>query len=194
MIGRGRVAPNSPSQHDKPPKSFERFVAAIEQEALRDIAHHWNDARGARRMPAWADIDPVKIARHLPYVWSWKYDRGADTFTGRLAGEEINRAFGKSLRGVRMADFFAGWHYEAIFARHRRVVTEPAFAHGKGTVFSHADRHALGERIIMPLAADGVHGDGIIGATVYPLPPTKPLDGALHRVPWGEDVSFFPLD
>src|SRR6185312_7778733 len=110
--------------------SFESFLASIEAPALREVALYWQEARGSRRMPGWKDIDPAAIARHLPIVWSWKYDRHTDTFTGRLAGEEINEVFGKSLRGVPMKEFFADWQYDLIFARHRRVVTEPAFAHG----------------------------------------------------------------
>jgi hypothetical protein len=81
--------------------SFEVFFESIQSEPLRVLARQWAAARGSRRMPAFRDIDPVGIGRHLRYVWAWKYDRDADAFTGRLAGEEIDRAFGKSLRGAR---------------------------------------------------------------------------------------------
>jgi hypothetical protein len=79
--------------------SFQAFFQSIAAPELRAIAGHWDQARGERRMPAWTDIDPVAIGRHLRYVWAWKYDRETDTFTGRLAGEDIVRAFGKSPRG-----------------------------------------------------------------------------------------------
>jgi hypothetical protein len=81
--------------------SFQAFFDSIRSESLRTLARQWEAARGDRRMPAFRDIDPVEIGRHLRYIWSWKYDRQADSFTGRLAGEEIDRAFGKSLRGMR---------------------------------------------------------------------------------------------
>ncbi len=61
-----------------------------------------------------------------------------------------------------MKAFFAGWDYEAIFARHKKVVTEPCLAHGKGLVFIHARRYGHGERIILPVADGVAHGDGII--------------------------------
>ncbi len=174
--------------------SFEDFLAAIGEPALREVTLHWRAARGGRRMPGWKDIDPAALARHLPIIWSWKYDRGADSFTGRLAGEEINAAFGKSLRGARMSEFFANWQYDLIFARSKRVVTEPAFAHGSGPVFIHAGRHGTGERIILPLAADGIHGDGILGATVYRLEPSRFDEGTAQWDLAAEKVEFFPLE
>lgn len=174
--------------------SFAEFLNAIESPALRDVARHWDAARGDKRMPGWQDIDPAAIAPYLGIVWSWKYDRGGDSFTGRLAGDDIVQAFGKNLRGKAMAEFFAGWQYEMVFARHKRVVTEPAFAHGSGPVFIHAERHGLGERIIMPLAADGVEGDGIFGATVYAVERSAPAGAAIERKMEVETVEFFPLD
>jgi hypothetical protein len=177
--------------------SFKDFMAAIEAPALRAIANHWNTARGAKRMPGWRDIDPAAIAPYLSIVWSWRYDRESDSFTGRLAGDEITAAFGKDLRGKRMAEFFAGWQYEMIFTRHRQVVVEPAFAHGSGPVFIHAGRYGKGERIIMPLAADGITGDGIFGATVYSFIPAASESvgdaDAPDKHPT-ETVAFFPLD
>jgi hypothetical protein len=79
---------------------------------LRNVALHWQAARGAKRMPGWRDIDPAAIARYLPIIWSWKYDHRTDSFTGRLSGQDINAVFGKSIRGVPMKDFFADWQYE----------------------------------------------------------------------------------
>ncbi|HLI13693.1 MAG TPA: PAS domain-containing protein [Alphaproteobacteria bacterium] len=174
--------------------SFATFFAAIETPGLREVARHWDAARGDKRMPAWKDLDPLAIAPQLSLIWSWKYDRESDRFTGRLAGEQITAAFGKDLRGADMAEFFAGMHYEAIFARHRRVVVEPCFAHGRGRVFIHAGRYGKGERIIMPLAEDGINGDGIFGATFYRTEPElvgpEPPGIALAA----EEVEFFALD
>ena len=79
---------------------FQDFFARIEAPALRAVARHWGEARAGRRMPAWRDIDPLKIVPYLPIVWAWRYDRQDDRFTGRLAGDAITRAFGRSLRGA----------------------------------------------------------------------------------------------
>ncbi len=170
--------------------SFRDFEGAIVSPALKSVARHWNEVRGTRRMPAWSDIKPAAIAAHLPIVWSYRYDRETDTFTGRLAGERITAVLGKSIRGVPMIDAYPESGYPALFARHRRVVLEPAFLRGHGVVFEHFGRFGLGERITMPLADDGEHGDGIIGATEYGVTaePTREM------LSTGEVLEWFALD
>jgi hypothetical protein len=174
--------------------SFEAFFESILSEPLRVLARQWAEARGSRRMPAFRDIDPVGIGRHLRYIWAWKYDRETDAFTGRLAGEEIDRAFGKSLRGMRMVEFYAPDVYALVFPRHRRVVTEPSFFHGTGMVFAQMGYTMAGERISLPLAEDGSTGDGIIGGTFYSALPPQTEERPLGPDFTPEHVDFFPLD
>lgn len=173
--------------------SFQDFLAAVDSAKLRAVLLHWESVRHGKRMPAWRDIDPTAIGRHLSIVWSWRYDRDADRFTGRLAGDDIIDAFGKNPRGRLMEEFFAPDHYGMIFARHKRVVTEPAFAHGTGPVFIHAARSGQGERIIMPLADDGMTGDGIFGATVYDIEGGRTREATAQGLV-AEKVDFFPID
>jgi hypothetical protein len=173
--------------------SFQAFFNSIQSEALRTLARQWVAARGDRRMPAFRDIDPVGIGRHLRYVWAWRYDRAAQTFTGRLAGEEIDRAFGKSLRGMKMAEFDAPDVYAVVFPRHHRVVTEPGFFHGSGMVFARMGYTMSGERIGLPLAEDGDLGDGIIGGTYYTTLPQPAGDRPLGPDFTPEHAAFFPL-
>jgi hypothetical protein len=174
--------------------SFQAFFDAIQSEPLRVLARQWSVARGARLMPAFRDIDPAEIGRPLRYVWSWKYDRDSDAFTGRLAGEEIDRAFGKSLRGMKMTEFYTPDVYAVVFPRHRRVVTEPAFFHGTGMVFARMGYTMGGERIGLPLSEDGEIGDGIIGGTFYSALPHPEEERPLGPDFTQETVSFFPLD
>jgi hypothetical protein len=173
---------------------FQAFFNSIQSEALRVLAQQWADARGARRMPAFRDIDPVGIGRHLRYVWAWKYDRTSEGFTGRLAGEEIDRAFGRSLRGMKMTEFYTPDVYAVVFPRHHRVVTEPSFFHGTGMVFARMGYTMGGERIALPLAEDGSLGDGIIGGTYYTA--LRPANEQREPGPdfTTERVAFFPLD
>ncbi|HEY2034212.1 MAG TPA: PAS domain-containing protein, partial [Rhizomicrobium sp.] len=103
----------------------------------------------------------------LPIVWSYKYDRVADTFTGRLSGERIAEIFGRNIRGVPMREIYPAKDYDRLFARSKRVTCEPAFYHGIGVVFRHLERYGQGERIMLPLADDGATGDGFLGATIY---------------------------
>jgi hypothetical protein len=174
--------------------SFQSFFNSIQSEALRVLARQWASARGSRRMPAFRDIDPIGIGRHLRYVWAWRYDRASESFTGRLAGEEIDRAFGKSLRGMKMAEFYTPDVYAVVFPRHQRVVTEPSFFHGTGMVFARMGYTMGGERISLPLSEDGSTGDGIIGGTYYTALPPPDEDIPLGPDFTVEQVDFFPLE
>lgn len=144
-------------------------------------------------MPAWSDINPAKMRNQLANIWAYRYDRAADAFIGRLAGEQIEHIFGKSFRGRPMRELFAEGEYEAMFRRHQRIVATPALFHGKGFVFRHLMRDGMGERIAMPLADDGVHGDGILGATKYVVLTPEAMAAQANHRPRDEVESFFPL-
>jgi hypothetical protein len=47
--------------------------------------------------------------------------------------------------------------------------------HFQGQLYRHIGRVGMAERIVLPLADDGAHADGIIGATTYSLPATLGL-------------------
>jgi hypothetical protein len=174
--------------------TFQTFLDSIVSDDLRVVAMNWRAGRGARFMPAWRDFDPVQIGPQLRYIWAWKYDRTAQTFTGRLAGEDITSMFGRSVtHGMRMDAFFPPEIYRAFHPWMQRVVVEPAFARGSGLVYRRLARNFTGERIIMPVADDGICGDGLIGATVYnPIAGGTDEDGP--RLSGEEHVDFFALD
>ncbi len=149
--------------------SFKDFLAVIKSPKLQRIAMYWEAARHKKPMPGRGDINPVAIGPDLAIAWSWKYDRDTDSFTGQLVGEAIKEFFGESYFGMRMKNFFPPNRYPTVFAQHKRVVVESAFAHSHGRVFILSHKYGKGERITMPLAGDGVHGDGIFGATAYEM-------------------------
>ena len=74
-----------------------------------------------------------------------------------------------------------------VFPRHQRVVTEPCFFYGTGMVFARMGYTSVGERIGLPLAEDGEHGDGIFGATEYRISamlPSQEMSAAGEVVDW----------
>ncbi|HVJ41224.1 MAG TPA: PAS domain-containing protein [Dongiaceae bacterium] len=173
----------------------------VQSPRLQCLLNHWSAARGQRLMPGWPQIDATEIAPALSIIWSWKYDRATDRFTGRIAGDEIRSIIGRPIAGMPMSEYFAGWNYEQIFLRHRRVVAESAIAVERGLVFFRDDHCGLGERLILPLADDGIHGDGIIGATAYHLQPAS-FDGSsdlpqlyqkYRAMLGGTATRYFPL-
>lgn len=147
--------------------SFTAFQSTITSPALAAVAHHWLEARGNKPMPSWKEISPSRIARQLSIVWFYDYDQTSDSFTGRLAGIRIEQKFGHRFKGLSMQSLYEPVAYQLLFARYKRVVWEPKLYKGEGGSLIHEDRAGPGERIILPLAGDHVHADGIMGATDY---------------------------
>lgn len=178
------------------------FCDLLDDNRIIALLHHWQAARGDRLMPAWSDIDLTELRHAAPIIWSWSYDRDSDSFTGRLAGQKIRELVGKPITGKAMADYFSGWNYAEIFARHKRVVADCAVALERGLVFCRGEHQGTGERLILPLAADGIHPDGLIGATAYATVPRQ-FDRLFnpgsyyHRYQamlGGADTEYFPLN
>jgi hypothetical protein len=164
--------------------SFDNFLQSIASPDLKCVACYWNEARKGRAITGWHDIHPAQIAAQLPKIWVYRYNREADLFTGRLAGYHIEQIFGKSFRGTPMTELYPKEDYPRLFARAKRVTCEPALFRSKGTVFKHVDRFGEGERIMMPLADDGILGDGVFGATTYQSHRGRPDDDAREDETW----------
>jgi hypothetical protein len=147
--------------------SFDQFEASIKSPDLHCVVRHWRAACGRRRMPDWNDIRPNRIGQQLKIVWSYRYDGARDRLVGRLAGDHIERVFGKTFRNTPMESLYPAEQYPAMFARFRRIVRDPSLYLETGKVFQAVDRFGFGERVAMPLSHDGETGDGLIGATVY---------------------------
>lgn len=170
--------------------TVEALLGKVTAEPLKLVAQHWAAVRDGRPVPGWCDIRPSVIAAQLPILWAWKYDPATDHFTGRLAGDAIEAIFGCSFRGADMREIFPAVDYDRIFARHKRVVAEPALFHGHGLVFRHLDRYGLGERIILPLSESGGVCDGLVGATIYEVTEGSPPLGASQLQ---EVEEWFPV-
>ncbi len=173
---------------------FEAFHGRIASSALRRVAVDWYHPCGDKRIPAWRDLDPTTMPAQLSIVWAWKYDHDVDSFTCRLAGEEINTLLGRNLRGVPMADPNTGSDYEAIFRRSKRIVSDACLMHSYGKIFAEIGRVGCGERIALPLSENGTRADGIFGATVYHLPGPSTSCNCLAESVCRQTTEFFPVD
>jgi len=169
---------------------FDDFFYRIENNALREIAAHWNEARGCRRMPTWRDIDALKIPRHLPIVWSLRYDRETERFSVRLAGEDIRSLHPDGRRGLQLEEFLKQEDFQLIYARCRKQVLETCLSRDHGVVFHFPERSCLGERIVMPLAEDGENASEVFGATYYDHSQLADLTGARFSF---ENLEYWPL-
>jgi hypothetical protein len=149
--------------------SVSDFLAKITCPDLKAVARHWNSARGDRRVPAWGDLNPAEITGQLTIVWAYRFDAAKENFVGRLAGDRIHQLIKRNFHMMPMSEVYPESQFADMLVRCRRVVGTPALHIGQGLLFRDANWVGSGERVIMPLASDGVHGDGILGATDYRL-------------------------
>jgi hypothetical protein len=174
-----------------PTMNFEAFRNSITSPALQAVAAHWDAARGDQMMPAWQQLRPARIAAQLPIIWAYRFNRQTCEFVGRLAGDRIARHYGKNFRGIRLEALHAPEVLPAIVANMRRVVEGPALYRCSGKLFRQRDRTGTGERIMLPLAGDGVHGDGLIGASDYEYAMANPDYGPVELI--AEGPCWFAL-
>ena len=118
-------------------------------------------------MPSWSDLSPSAMAPHFTKIWVFKYDRATDEFYARLAGNRIVVGFVQRFRGTPLKHLHRPDIFEICHATQKRLVTEPAFYRGTGKLFKAADQIVSGERIALPLASDGHHGDETFGASEF---------------------------
>jgi hypothetical protein len=168
--------------------NFAALRNRLSSPALIAIADHWQEVRGTAAMPSWSQIRPSAIAPYLTCIWAFKFDRKADAFTARLAGNRITAGFGKSFRGTLLDELHSPEILEKVRTVLRRLVLEPCIYHSSGPLFRVGDYVGEGERIVLPLAADGLHGDGVLGASKYgPVPAGiagPPVELLLNNEEW----------
>lgn len=75
--------------------------------------------------------------------------------------------FGKSFRGTPLKELHRPHVFELAQAHMAKVVTERTAYYCSGKLFKVGTQTIEGERIILPLASDGHHGDGVLGATDF---------------------------
>jgi hypothetical protein len=170
------------------PGSFDPFLGSIEAPALRAIAQHWNAARGPQLLPSWETLRLEELPQPARLTWIYAYDPATGKFTGRLSGEQITKAFGKSFHGLPLELAHTGAIYLWVHHALTRVVSEPAAYRSTGKLYKQAGRIIEGERIALPLGSDGRTGDGIIGASWFMDPY---LEGPIELL--AENESWCPL-
>lgn len=173
--------------------SYDRLLAAIKAPELNVVATHWQAVRGDRLMPAWSDIDAVALRDALPIVWAWRYDTARKTYIGRLAGEDVVAVVGGNVRNRAIEDCFSAAALPVIRGRLDTVLAGPSLMHGSGTVYVRHGYSGSGERVILPLASDGLHADGVLGATLYRFGIKPTVQDGITFDPEQESIEFFPL-
>ncbi len=127
-----------------------------------EIWQYWQRIRGLNAAPMRRDVDPGAIRAILPDVFILEH--GADGATRfRLAGTRICAAFGRELRGTRLADLWTASARDAIQQELAAVMLreEPAAAEVTGRTGSGQAVNV--EVTVLPMRSSGPGSDRILG-------------------------------
>jgi len=141
--------------------------AHVKDERLRRLLRHWMERRDGGFLPKRAAIDPTAIGPILASVWMCDYLPDNRGFRMRLAGEDINRLYGRNVTQCTFEEIITPTLLPDLLQRYRRVVEDPSIMHCAGNIYLASDRSEVGERLVLPLADDSSAIRHVIGASVY---------------------------
>lgn len=152
------------------------------------LLRHWAEQRGGLLMPRSA-LDPAAIKPCLPHIWLAQYQPAEDDFVFRLAGEQVNEAWGINVAGKRPRDFMPAASAVTAGGIYRRILFTPA-VHVSFRRIEPSERQEKGaERLVVPLSdADGGPW-GIAGMSLYHF---NPVTQAALPPSVRPDVTYYP--
>jgi hypothetical protein len=174
---------------DGRPLDLDAFVH-VKDERLRRLLRHWLDCRGGGLAARRSAIDPTAIGPILSSVWLCDFEPAERRFRMRLAGEEINRLYGRNVTQCSFEEIIEPALLPDVLRRYRRVVAEPAILHCGGHIYLASNRSEVGERLVLPLSDDSDAIMHVIGASVYRME-LKLGEGPILRESMTE--TFTPL-
>lgn len=127
----------------------------------------WRAARREAMVPQRADFDPLGVPVLLPHVWLYRFDAGLGDFVCRLAGEEVNAAWGRSIRGRALREVVGPADHPVVLRRWRQIVGVPLIHYGAAAERLSALETRSAERLLLPLASDGDAVDHVLGISLY---------------------------
>lgn len=137
---------------------------------ILDFCRHWLEIRQGRPVPHKQHFDPAAIPACLPHTWLYQYNPAQDEFTCRLAGEEVNLAWGKSIKGMTLRNIVGAEDAPTIHARWKHLLERPAILHGNRNERLSRHWHMNAERLILPLADGSADGaTHLIGISIYQI-------------------------
>lgn len=143
------------------------FGSRIENAIFRDIFAYWLDKRGARAMPARADIEPMEIPRLLRHVYLLDVVAAPRDYRFRLIGTAIVERYGDDHTGKPIGEVFP----EPTLSLARRifgtVVEERRPVRASGPVVWRRDGHVTFECVYLPLADNARDVNMIFGGMIY---------------------------
>jgi hypothetical protein len=152
-----------------PPKSTveSRLVAADPR--IFEFFHAWRSARRKSLVPLRTDFEPLEIPALLRYVWIYRFDPDLGDFVCKLAGEDINTAWGRSIKGMTLREIVGPADHPVMMGRWTQLLTVPLLHYGSATERLSEMETQVAERLLLPLASDDDTIDHVLGISLYTI-------------------------
>lgn len=144
----------------------------LQNPALAFLKDYWERKRGARAMPARADIRPSEMKEHLGWIMLLDVLPGAHDFRFRTVGTRVTEYFLSDATGKTLTEAFTKYGddaVKAVLATHRKIARDGVTlrVHGGAGLFGRAflDFDAL----YLPLSDTGTSANMILSAFTFDL-------------------------
>ena len=153
---------------------------------------HWMSLWSPGSVPRRSEIDPTAFPKALPHSWIYRFEEDGD-FRCVLAGEKINEAWGRSIKGMSSREIIGDDH-EVAHPRWLTVINQPAFLY---TTQAELNMPKKSERLVLPVAERDGSIRSVLGISCYSnrfeerseTPRVEP--GALH---FWDALTLAPLE
>lgn len=120
-------------------------------------------------VPLRQDFDPLSVPRLLKHIWLYRFDPTRGDFVCRLSGEEVNAAWGRSIRGETLRTVLGEADHAIVLSRWKQIVTVPLLHYGSAVERLSALETRSAERMLLPLASDRDTVDCVLGISLYTI-------------------------
>lgn len=156
------------------------LLEQITNPRLRALFAVWEAARGTAAIPRRAAIDPAALGELLACAYLVEHHRQENRFRYRIAGSEIERALGLSLRGRYLDEIIPDEDRDRVLKRWLAVIHKPSMAYQVGRLVDSQQHAVTGARLLLPLLCDEEpRVRYVLGVTDYRrgLPPEGAISG-----------------
>jgi hypothetical protein len=165
---------------------------------LRSLLLYWQEKRGARRMPARHDIDPIEMDKQLlPHLMLCELAEHGNIIRFRLVGTSLAKRLGFDPTGQRLSDLPKSDYFDFLGKLLRRTYTEAAPLYGESAFSWSAKGRLEARHLLLPLSAGGAEPTIVLVGTtfssdeVFP-PQIRTLNTTARHYPGKCEVVMLP--
>jgi hypothetical protein len=140
---------------------------AIDHRQLRDLHAYWLSRHAEGALPGRRSLDPLDVPHLLPYmmlidVWHEPFD-----LRYRLVGTALVDHMGRDTTRMRVEDAYVGADWPKVEQDYKTAIFDkrPVLRRNEGLDAS--GRRFAYERLLLPLSADGLRVDMLLGGAVF---------------------------